>query len=219
MDPTPLAEQKMRFIFELRSAGVRDARVLDAMEATPRDAFLDNIFQARAWEDTALPISCGQTISQPSVVGLMTQALDVQPRDKVLEIGAGSGYQAAILSHLGRRIYSVERHRPLARRARGILERLDCHNVTIVSGDGTLGLPEQAPFDRILLTAAAEDPPALLLDQLKPGGTMILPVGQTDAVQQLIKVIKTDVGLDYVELGEVRFVPLIEGIAEDTFDG
>jgi protein-L-isoaspartate(D-aspartate) O-methyltransferase len=219
MDPTPLDELKMRFIFALRSAGVRDARVLDAMEATPRDAFLDNIFRARAWEDTALPIACGQTISQPSIVGLMTQALGVQPRDKVLEIGTGSGYQAAILSHLARRIYTVERHRPLARRARRILETLDCHNVTIISGDGTSGLTDQAPFDRILLTAAAEDPPAILLDQLKIGGTMILPVGQSDAVQQLIKVMKTENGLNYEELGEVRFVPLVEGVAEDTFDG
>lgn len=216
MHPTPLDEQKMRFIFTLRQAGVRDNRVLEAIEATPRDIFLDDIFRARAWEDTALPIACGQTISQPSVVGLMTQALEVEPRDKVLEIGTGSGYQAAILSHLARRVYSVERHRPLARWARQRLEALDLPNVTVISGDGTSGLPDQAPFDRILLTAAAEDPPTILLEQLKPGGTMILPVGQSDAVQQLIKVVKTDSGLDYIELGEVRFVPLIEGVAPET---
>lgn len=213
--PTPGDEAKMAFIFALRQAGIRDARVLDAMEATPRDAFLDPIFKPRAWEDTALPIACGQTISQPSIVAQMTLALDVQPRDKVLEIGAGSGYQAAILGLLARRVYTVERHRPLARQARDILAALDRNNVTVMSADGTSGLPEQAPFDRILLTAAAEDPPALLLDQLRDGGTMILPVGQSDAVQQLIKVVKTPNGLEYHELGEVRFVPLVEGIAHD----
>ncbi|MGB0499337.1 MAG: protein-L-isoaspartate(D-aspartate) O-methyltransferase [Rubricella sp.] len=209
-------ERKMQFIFGLRQRGVRDTRVLGAMEATPREVFLDGLFKSRAWEDTALPIACGQTISQPTVVGLMTQALDPGPRDKVLEIGAGSGYQAAILSRLARRVYTIERHRPLARQARQVLAALDRHNVTVMTGDGANGLPEQAPFDRILLTAAAEDPPAILIDQLKVGGVMVLPVGQTDAVQQLIKVVKHPGGLEYHELGDVRFVPLVEGIAEDV---
>lgn len=206
----------MQFIFALRQAGVRARSVLDAMEATPRDAFLDGLFKARAYENTALPISCGQTISQPSVVGLMTQALELDARSKVLEVGAGCGYQAAILAQLARRVYSVERHRPLARQARATLERLGHHNVTVVTGDGTSGLPEQAPFDRIIVTAAAEDPPRILLDQLKDGGIMVLPVGQTDTVQQLIKVVKSSEGLRYTELGDVRFVPLIEGIADDV---
>ena len=210
-----LAQQRLQFILGLRSAGITNARVLSAMEATPRDAFLDGIFRERAYEDRPLPISCGQTISQPSVVALMTQELDVQPRHKVLEIGTGSGYQAAILSRLARRVYTVERHTGLAKAAQDLFRRLDLANVTVIPGDGSLGLPAQAPFDRILLTAAAEDPPATLLAQLKPGGVMILPVGQSDTVQNLIKVIKSGDGFEYTELGEVRFVPLLAGVAKD----
>jgi len=148
----------------------------------------------------------------------MTQALEVDRRCKVLEIGAGSGYQAAILARLARRVYSVERHRRLARGARALFERLGLHTITVVHGDGSLGLPEQAPFDRIILTAAAEDPPKPLLDQLRTGGIMVLPVGQSNAVQTLLKIVKTDKGLDYADLGPVRFVPLVEGIAQDGLD-
>lgn len=211
-----IAEQRMEFILKLRSSGVSDPAVLAAMEATPRDEYLEGIFKERAFENRPLPIACGQTISQPSVVAKMTEALEVNSRCKVLEVGTGSGYQAAILSKLARRVYTVERHRPLARAARAVFQKLDLSNITVVSTDGSLGLPEQAPFDRILLTAAAEDPPANLLAQLKPGGIMVLPVGQTDTVQSLIKVIKTDSGLEYTELGEVRFVPLLEGMAKDS---
>ncbi|PCJ74755.1 MAG: protein-L-isoaspartate O-methyltransferase [Rhodobacteraceae bacterium] len=211
-----LTEQRMQFILTLRSKGVSDPAVLAAMEATPRDAFLEGIFKERAYEDRPLPIGRGQTISQPSVVAKMTEELELNSRCKVLEVGTGSGYQAAILSKLVRRVYTVERHRPLARAARALFQELDLSNITVVTGDGSLGLPEQAPFDRILLTAAAEDPPANLLAQLKPGGIMVLPVGQTDTVQAMIKVVKTDNGLEYTELGEVRFVPLLEGVAKDT---
>ena len=211
-----LTEQRMQFILTLRSKGVSDSAVLAAMETTPRDAFLEGIFKERAYEDRPLPIGRGQTISQPSVVAKMTEALELNNRCKVLEVGTGSGYQAAILSKLVRRVYTVERHRPLARAARALFQELDIGNITVVTGDGSLGLPEQAPFDRILLTAAAEDPPANLLTQLKPGGIMVLPVGQTDTVQAMIKVVKTDNGLEYTELGEVRFVPLLEGVAKDT---
>ncbi|QDL92873.1 protein-L-isoaspartate(D-aspartate) O-methyltransferase [Paroceanicella profunda] len=210
-----LTVQRMQFVFALRSAGVTDKAVLTAMEQTPRDAFLDGTFVERAYEDLPLPIACGQTISQPSVVGLMTQALEVTPRAKVLEIGTGSGYQAAILARLARRVYSVERHRSLARRARETIDRLGINNVTILIDDGTRGVELQAPFDRILLTAAAEDPPVTLVDQLRVGGIMVLPVGQSDRIQQLIKLVKTPNGLEYSELGDVRFVPLIEGLAED----
>ncbi len=210
-----LEEQRLQFILHLRSKGITDARVLAAMEATPRDVFLDGVFKERAYEDRPLPIACGQTISQPSVVARMTAELELDKRHKVLEIGTGSGYQAAILSRLVRRVYTVERHTGLARAARDLFRRLDLANVTVIPGDGSQGLAEQAPFDRILLTAAAEDPPANLLAQLKPGGIMILPVGQSDTVQNLIKVVKTDTGYDYIELGEVRFVPLLEGIAKD----
>jgi protein-L-isoaspartate(D-aspartate) O-methyltransferase len=144
----------------------------------------------------------------------MTSALNVGPRDKVLEIGTGSGYQAAILSHLARRVYTIERHRGLARDARRLLDTMRLVNVIVMTGDGSQGLEDQAPFDRILLTAAAEDPPANLLAQLRVGGIMVLPVGQTDAVQHLIKVEKTENGFEYTELEPVRFVPLVEGVAQ-----
>ncbi len=214
----PPAEQQMQFVFTLRSRGVTNADVLKAMEQTNRADFLEGIFRERAFEDTPLPIACGQTISQPTVVGLMTQALELTRRCKVLEIGTGSGYQAAILARLARRVYTVERHRRLARRTRELLQGLGLHNITVVHGDGSLGLPEQAPFDRIIVTAAAEDPPQVLIDQLRPGGIMVLPVGQSNAVQTLIRIEKTEAGLDYTDLGEVRFVPLVEGVAQDVLD-
>lgn len=214
MDP----ERRMQFVYALRSHGVTNPDVLRVMEQTPREEFLEGIFRERAHEDTPLPIACGQTISQPSVVGLMTQALDVTRRCKVLEIGAGSGYQAAILARLARRVYTLERHRRLALSARALFERMELGNITVVLGDGSLGLPEQAPFDRIIVTAAAEDPPRILLDQLRSGGIMVLPVGQSHSVQQLIRIEKTEAGLDYADLGPVRFVPLLEGVAQDMLD-
>lgn len=209
------AERKMRFLFALRSRGVTDARVLTAMERVDRGAFVKGIFAGRAYEDMPLPISCGQTISQPSVVGLMTQALNIQPRDVVLEVGTGSGYQAAILSHLARRVYTVDRYRQLVREAVEVFRAMDLNNITAVARDGSFGWPEQAPFDRILVTAASEDPPGPLLQQLKPGGIMVVPVGQSDAVQSLIKVTRTEKGFDYDELRPVRFVPLVEGLAPE----
>ena len=209
-------ERKMQFLLSLRQHGITDKNVLAAMESLPREAFLSGVFKARAHEDVPLPIACGQTISQPSIVALMTQMLEVTPRCKVLEIGTGSGYQAAILSKLARRVYTVERHRPLARMATRVLQEFGLVNVVVIADDGSRGLPEQAPFDRILLTAAAEDPPAPLLAQLRVGGIMVLPVGQSDTVQTLIKVVKTEHGLEYSELGEVRFVPLMEGVAADV---
>jgi len=209
------AERIMRFIYTLRSKGVTDPRVLRAMEAIDRGAFVRGIFAERAYEDMPLPITCGQTISQPSVVALMSEALEVGDRDKVLEIGTGSGYQAAILSRLARRVYTVERHRRLVNEARAVFERLGLSNITALAADGSFGLPEQAPFDRILVTAAAEDPPGPLLQQLREGGIMVLPVGQSDAVQSLIKVRRTPRGFDYEELRPVRFVPLLEGMGQD----
>lgn len=209
------AEQQMRFLFNLRSRGVTDARVLAAMEATDRGLFVRGLFAERAYEDTPLPINCGQTISQPSVVALMTQALEVTPRDKVLEVGTGSGYQAAILARLARRVYTVDRHRRLVREAEAIFQALDLSNITSLTADGSFGLPEQAPFDRIIVTAAAEDPPGPLLAQLRIGGIMVLPVGQSDTVQSLIKVVRHADGFDYDELRPVRFVPLVEGLAHD----
>ncbi|XDB00173.1 protein-L-isoaspartate(D-aspartate) O-methyltransferase [Sulfitobacter sp. LCG007] len=209
------AEMKMQFLYALRSKGVTDRRVLSAMEAIDRGPFIRGIFSERAYEDMPLPIACGQTISQPSVVGLMTQALHVSPRDKVLEVGTGSGYQAAILSKLARRVYTIDRHRRLVREASDIFDHLGLANITAITGDGSFGLPDQAPFDRILVTAAAEDPPGPLMEQLKVGGTMVLPVGQSDAVQHLIVVRKHETGFDYEELRPVRFVPLLEGLGKD----
>jgi len=210
-----LAERKMRFLFALRSRGVTDARVLTAMEKVDRGLFVRGIFAARAYEDMPLPIACGQTISQPSVVALMTQALNIGPRDTVLEIGTGSGYQAAILAQLARRVYTVDRWKRLVREAKETFSALGLVNVTAMTADGSFGLPDQAPFDRILVTAAAEDPPGPLLQQLKPGGIMVLPVGQSDAVQHLIKVTRTERGFDYDELRPVRFVPLVEGLGNE----
>ncbi|MGL4320084.1 MAG: protein-L-isoaspartate(D-aspartate) O-methyltransferase [Paracoccaceae bacterium] len=211
-EETDPAEQKMRFVFALRSRGVTDARVLNAMEQVDRGLFVTGLFSDRAYEDMPLPIACGQTISQPSVVGLMTQALNPQPRDTVLEVGTGSGYQAAILSLLSRRVYTVDRHRRLVREASSIFRTLDLTNITAITADGSHGLPDQAPFDRIIVTAAAEDPPGPLLAQLKIGGIMVVPVGQSDAVQALIKVTRHEKGYSYDELRQVRFVPLIEGL-------
>jgi protein-L-isoaspartate(D-aspartate) O-methyltransferase len=208
-------EQQMRFVYALRSKGVTDARTLVAMERTDRSRFVKGHFADRAYEDMPLPIACGQTISQPSVVGLMTQALRVQPRDKVLEVGTGSGYQAVILSHLARRVYTVDRHKRLVQQARALFEEMDLTNITAMSADGSHGLPDQAPFDRIVVTAAAEDPPGPLLAQLKPGGVMVLPVGQSDTVQSLIRVTRGEDGFDYEELRPVRFVPLVEGLGAD----
>lgn len=209
------AEQRMRLVFSLRKSGVTNQAVLEAIEATAREVFVEETFGDRAFDDTALPIACGQTISQPSVVGVMTQALAPTPRCKVLEIGTGSGYQAAVLARLCRRLYSIERHATLAALARERLESLSLHNVTIRHGDGALGWPGQAPFDRIMVTAAAEDPPGLLVDQLKVGGIMVAPIGDAGEVQKLLKITKTEDGLDYNELIDVRFVPLLEGLAKD----
>ena len=214
-DTDHIAERKMQFLFALRSRGVTDARVLSAMEWIDRGRFVRGYFTGRAYEDMPLPIACGQTISQPSVVGLMTQALRLRPRDKVLEVGTGSGYQAAILSQLARRVYTVDRHRQLVREAAAIFAELDLANIIALAADGSFGLPEQAPFDRILVTAAAEDPPGPLLAQLRIGGIMVLPVGQSDTVQQLIRVTRHETGYEYDELRPVRFVPLVEGLGRD----
>ena len=209
------AEARMRFLYTIRSRGVTDNRVLAAMERIDRTAFVRGVFAERALDDTPLPIACGQTISQPSIVGLMTEALEPGERDKVLEVGTGSGYQAAILSLLARRVYTLERHRRLVHAARRAFDALGLANITAITTDGSHGLPQQAPFDRILVTAAAEDPPGPLLAQLREGGIMVVPVGQSDTVQSLIRVRRTASGFDYEELRTVRFVPLVEGLGEE----
>jgi protein-L-isoaspartate(D-aspartate) O-methyltransferase len=204
-----------RLILSLRSSGVTDPKVLGVIEKTPRDLFVPELFQDRSWEDSALPIACGQTISQPFIVGLMTQALRVEPRSRVLEIGTGSGYQTAVLSRLCRFVYSVERYRTLMGEAEARLKQLHVTNVFTRFGDGGEGWPEQAPFDRILVTAAAPDEPKTLLAQLKPNGILVAPVGK-GPVQQLKRYIADGKGGFEVEtLCEVRFVPLLEGVARE----
>ena len=209
------AEQKMQFLFAIRSRGVTDKRVLTAMENVDRGLFVKGIFSDRAYEEMPLPIECGQTISQPSVVGIMTQALNITPRDTVLEVGTGSGYQTVILSQLARRVYTDERYKRLVMSSKLVFEHLKTTNIISLFADGSHGLPDQAPFDKIILTAAAEDPPGPLLAQLKIGGIMVLPVGQSDAVQSLIKVTRSQTGFDYEDIRDVRFVPLVEGLGKD----
>ena len=209
------ATLKMQFLFSLRKAGVVDKKVLDAMERVDRKKFVSGIFSEKAYDNTPLPIACGQTISQPTVVGLMTQALQVTSRDKVLEVGTGSGYQAAILSYLARRVYTVERHSLLVNNATKVFQKLNISNITTLLADGGYGLEKQAPFDRIIVTAASDDPPAALLSQLKIGGIMIIPVGQSDNMQNLIKIAKTDGGFEYQDLQPVRFVPLVAGTEKE----
>lgn len=205
-----------RLILALRSQGITDARVLNAIEATPREVFVSDLFKEQSWDDKALPIDCGQTISQPYIVGLMTQALEVQPRHRVLEIGTGSGYQAAVLSPLARYVYSVERYKALLIEAKRRLEALHIENVITRFGDGGEGWPEQAPFDRIIVTAAAPVEPSALLAQLKPGGILIAPVG-AGAVQTLLKYTGDGHGGHRREtLCDVRFVPLVAGAAKDA---
>ena len=210
--------KKIRLIMNLRTAGINDARVLNAIERVPREMFIPDTFRDQAWEDTALPIGLGQTISQPLVVGAMTQGLELTDRDKVLEIGTGCGYQAAILSRLARRVYTIERHRPLAELSHRHFEQLRISNITAICGDGMKGWPEagQAPFDKIIVTAAARDkPPQALLDQLRIGGIMIVPVGQNGNGQSLRRYRKeSDDTYSMKDLMPVRFVPLLPDVAK-----
>ena len=205
------AHDQIGLIMQLRRRGIRDPDVLRAIEKVPRELFVDEAFLDHAYQDIALPIDCGQTISQPFVVAYMTERLDLKPTHKVLEIGTGSGYQAAVLANLCRRVYTVERWRELQKAAEARLSQLKVTNVTTIIGDGWLGWPPQAPFDRIIVTAAALDAPAALLDQLKNGGRMIIPLGETRDSQALVQIDKTEEGLVETPLLPVRFVPLVHG--------
>jgi protein-L-isoaspartate(D-aspartate) O-methyltransferase len=204
-----------RLVLALRSQGVTDPLVLNAIEKTPRDLFTPELFRDRSFEDSALPIACGQTISQPFIVGLMTQALTLEPRARVLEIGTGSGYQTAILSRLSRLVYTVERYRTLMAEAEARFSVLGLTNVITRFGDGGEGWKEQAPFDRILVTAAASDEPTRLLAQLKPAGVLVAPVGK-GPVQRLLRYAGDGKGgFTEQQLGEVRFVPMLDGVAKE----
>jgi len=200
---------------QIAARGVKDPRVLAAMRRVPRHEFVPDAVRDLAYQDRPLPIAADQTISQPYVVAAMTELASIGPTSVVLEVGTGSGYQAAVLAALARRVYTVDRHRRLVAEAQAAFDALGLTNITAMAADGTRGLPEQAPFDRILVTAAAEDPPGPLLAELKTGGIMVLPVGQSDTVQMLIRVTRTETGYDYNELRPVRFVPLVEGMGRD----
>ena len=192
---------------QLRARDVRDPRVLQAMERVPRHLLVPENVRGNAYEDHPLPIGHGQTISQPYIVGFMTQALEVQPDHRVLEIGTGSGYQAAVLGELAREVYTIEIVEPLAASARTALEQLKYDNVHVRAGNGYLGWPEKAPFDRIIVTAAPEEVPPALVEQLKVGGIMAIPVGG-GMMQELRILRRTDQGLDLLDTLPVRFVPM-----------
>jgi protein-L-isoaspartate(D-aspartate) O-methyltransferase len=207
--------EKMMFQLTLRRRGISDQAVLHAMEDIPRDLFVEPEDRAYAWRDSALPIACGQTISQPFVVAYMTEQLQLRPEHRVLEIGTGSGYQAAILSRLCRQVVSIERFRALADRARTRLEQLRCDNVEVLLGDG-FDVPAGAgQFDRIIVTAAMKEIPQALLDRLEPDGVLIAPVGPRSGAQTLIRVQKTADGYERKPLVDVRFVPALPGIARE----
>ncbi len=194
----------------LRRSGVTDAAVLGAIERIPRERFIPATFQDRAWEDSALPIGHGQTISQPLVVAAMTAALKLDDRRKVLEIGTGSGYQTAVLAQLARRVYTIETIKPLQDQAAALLESLRIHNVTMRHGDGALGWPEQAPFDRIIVTAASGgEAPRRLVAQLAEGGIMVCPVRRAADDQMMVRIRRENGEIQSDDLWPVRFVPLV----------
>jgi protein-L-isoaspartate(D-aspartate) O-methyltransferase len=207
---------RMEFLLTLRRRGIADQAVLRAMDEVPRAQFVEADFAGSAYADQALPIACGQTISQPYVVAYMTEQLRLRPEHRVLEVGTGSGYQAAVLSRLARDVVSIERYRTLAEKARERLHALGYDNVEVVVGDGFAGVPEKAPYDRIIVTAAAPEVPQALIDQLADdGGVMLLPLGPQDGPQNIVKLTKTQTGLAREDLIAVRFVPLLHGQARE----
>jgi protein-L-isoaspartate(D-aspartate) O-methyltransferase len=214
--PSPVGPRQIRLLMQLRRSGVTDHRVLGAIERVPREAFVPDTFLDQAYEDIALPIDRGQTISQPLIVGLMTQALEVTDLHKVLEIGTGSGYQACILSRICRRVYTIERHKELLDEAIGRFEGLRVRNVTVRHGDGMKGWPEQAPFERIIVTAAHRgmEPPPGLTEQLAPGGLLVIPMGDEKRSQRVVRFTAVEHGLKREDLWPVRFVPLLPDLPE-----
>jgi protein-L-isoaspartate(D-aspartate) O-methyltransferase len=208
--------RKIELIMALRNQGIRDQAILEAIERTPREMFLGPSFQPMAYADQALPIACGQTISQPYVVAFMTDRLRLNDRCKVLEIGTGSGYQTAILAPLCRRVYTIERYRTLAKEAEERFRALGLANITQMVGDGYRGWPKQAPFERIIVTAAAQEVPQALADQLAIGGIMIIPLEEGPMNQELVRVTRDGNGFARERLLPVRFVPLVEGVARET---
>ncbi len=208
--------RKIRLIMELRQQGITDTEVLSAIERVAREIFVSPSFVDQAYENTALPIEEGQTISQPYVVAFMTQALDVKPRMRVLEIGTGSGYQAAVLARLCRRVFTIERYRSLLRRAEEKFKAARISNIVTRLGDGANGWPELAPFDRIIVTAAAPEVPSALKEQLSEnGGVLIVPVGRDSQAQHIVRIVRQGDEFTTEELLPVRFVPLVAGVVRD----
>ncbi|HEY7977798.1 MAG TPA: protein-L-isoaspartate(D-aspartate) O-methyltransferase [Rhizomicrobium sp.] len=211
----------IELVMALRKQGIIDTRVLSAIETTPRDLFVDQPFETNAYDNSALPIACGQTISQPYVVAFASQALEIDPRHRVLELGTGSGYQAAILSPLCRMVYTVERHKPLLAQAEERFKNLRLTNIVTRHADGLKGWPEGAPFDRILLSAAVSEVPQILIDQLKPAGILVAPIGgdaqsARGVSQSLTKIVKSESGIKRENLLPVMFVPMIEGLPQNA---
>src|SRR5260221_615818 len=202
-------------ILRLRRSGITDQHILGAIESVPRDVFVPAESRAEAYAERALPIDCGQTISAPVIVGIMTTALDLGDRDRVLEIGTGTGYQSAILSKLCRRVYTIDRFRTLVSAAESRFRTLRISNITTLVGDGTKGWPEQAPFDRIIVTAAAAELPSVLADSLTIGGVLVAPVGEDRREQQLLRIRRHETGFAPEELCAVRLVPLVTGLQPD----
>ena len=215
MPTPPKPPEKMMFQLTLRRRGISDQAVLRAMEEIPREVFVEPANRADAYRDSALGIACGQTISQPFVVAYMTEQLQLQKHHRVLEIGAGSGYQAAILSRLCRQVLTIERYRTLADSARARLEKIGCDNVEVMLGDGFDIPAGVGNFDRIIVTAAMEEIPETLMARLEPGGILIAPVGPHHGIQTLVRICRTDAGFDRKELVDVRFVPALPGIARE----
>ena len=213
--PGDESEQRMEFMLTLRRRGISDQAVLRAMDEVPREHFVEAPFSGDAYADRAMPIACGQTISQPYVVAYMTEQLAVKPAHRVLEVGTGSGYQAAVLSRLAREVVTLERYRTLANSARARLKTLGYDNVEVLLGDGLGGEPMRAPYDRIIVTAAAETIPPALTAQLADSGIMILPLGPHGGAQELVKITKTGETLTRENLIGVRFVPLLPGQARE----
>ncbi len=204
---------RMEFMLSLRRYGIMDAAVLRAMDDVPREYFVSVENTARAYADHALPIACGQTISQPFIVAYMTEQLRLRPEHRVLEIGTGSGYQAAVLSRIVREVVSIERYRTLADAARVRLKTLGYTNVDVIVADGIEGAADKAPFERIMVTAAAQEIPRVLVDQLGEGGVMLLPLGPHDGAQHIVRITKTGNDIARETLLAVRFVPLLPGKA------
>ncbi len=206
---------RMEFMLTLRRRGITDPATLRAMEQVPREMFLPDPLKPQAYEDHALPIDCGQTISQPYVVAYMTELLELRTHHRVLEVGTGSGYQAAVISRIAASVVSIERYRTLAERARKIFDMIGYTNIEVITGDGLEGVPHRAPFDRIIVTAAAESIPEALIEQLADDGILVLPLGPHDGPQEIVRLRKTEQGIRSENLIGVRFVPLLPGQAKE----